>query len=172
METLVSFFRDGGIFMYFILIVSIVGFAIMVERGILLIHKYNVDGRALGKKVSKFLYEGNIDQARALCSDLRVPLMRILHHGITASANGSVGDVQTAIDEVALEIIPTIDKRVAFRPSKKRHRHLVAGDVNLIPLLNIFTIVIPFVLLTTVFAKTAIIDMYLPQERGGGQSAR
>jgi len=60
---------------------------------------------------------------------------------------------------------------VAFRPSKKRHRHLVAGDVNLIPLLNIFTIVIPFVLLTTVFAKTAIIDMYLPQERGGAQSA-
>ncbi|HLE09261.1 MAG TPA: MotA/TolQ/ExbB proton channel family protein [Thermodesulfobacteriota bacterium] len=114
METLVSFFRDGGIFMYFILIVSIVGFAIMVERGILLIHKYNVDGRALWKKVSKFLYEGNIEQARALCSDLRVPLMRILHHGIAASAKGSVEDVQTAIDEIALEIIPTIDKRVAY----------------------------------------------------------
>lgn len=44
---------------------------------------------------------------------------------------------------------------------------MVAEDVNLIPLLNIFTIVIPFVLLTAVFAKTAIIDIFLPQERAG-----
>ncbi len=114
MEIITSFFRDGGLFMYFILIVSIVGVAIMIERGILLIHKYNVDGRALWKKVSKFLMEGNVEQARALCNDMRVPLMRILHHGIAASAHGSVEDIQTAIDEVALEIIPTIDKRVAY----------------------------------------------------------
>ncbi len=44
---------------------------------------------------------------------------------------------------------------------------MVAEDVNLIPLLNIFTIVIPFVLLTAVVAKTAIIDIFLPQERVG-----
>lgn len=114
MEIMTSFFRDGGLFMYFILIVSIIGVAIMIERGILLIHKYNVDGRSLWKKVSKFLMEGNVEQARALCNDMRVPLMRILHHGIAASAHGSVEDIQTAIDEVALEIIPTIDKRVAY----------------------------------------------------------
>lgn len=114
MEIITSFFRDGGLFMYFILIVSIIGVAIMIERGILLIHKYNVDGRSLWKKVSKFLMEGNVEQARALCNDMRVPLMRILHHGIAASAHGSVEDIQTAIDEVALEIIPTIDKRVAY----------------------------------------------------------
>lgn len=114
MEIITSFFRDGGLFMYFILIVSIVGVAIMIERGILLIHKYNVDGRSLWKKVSKFLMEGNVEQARALCNDMRVPLMRILHHGIAASAHGTVEDIQTAIDEIALEIIPTIDKRVAY----------------------------------------------------------
>lgn len=51
---------------------------------------------------------------------------------------------------------------MAHRPSKKRHQ--LVTDVNLTPLLNVFIIVIPFVLLSAVFVKTSVIDIYLPQE--------
>ncbi|MBI5599349.1 MAG: MotA/TolQ/ExbB proton channel family protein [Deltaproteobacteria bacterium] len=114
MEKVALFFRDGGIFMYFILAVSAVGIAIMAERWYLLTHRYNVDGRALWKKILKFLQEGNVEQAKALCKDTRVPLMRILHDGLAMSSKGSEHDMQIAIDEAALEIIPTIDKRVPY----------------------------------------------------------
>lgn len=53
---------------------------------------------------------------------------------------------------------------MARRPSKSR-RHLDAvTDIDLTPVMNVFIIIIPFLLLTAVFAKTAIIDVYLPQE--------
>jgi len=58
---------------------------------------------------------------------------------------------------------------VAYRPSKRRHHSILAEDINLIPILNIFMIIIPFLLLTAVFTKTSIIDIYLPQE---GQEAK
>jgi len=53
---------------------------------------------------------------------------------------------------------------VAYRPSKRRRHSVLSEDINLTPILNIFMIIIPFLLLTAVFAKTSIIDIYLPQE--------
>ena len=53
---------------------------------------------------------------------------------------------------------------MAYRPSKRRHQALAGDELNLTPIMNIFMIIIPFLLLTAVFAKTAIIDIYLPQE--------
>ncbi|MEK7680339.1 MAG: biopolymer transporter ExbD [Deltaproteobacteria bacterium] len=58
---------------------------------------------------------------------------------------------------------------MAHRPSKKRHQLIT--DVNLTPLLNVFIIVIPFVLLSAVFVKTAVIDISLPQEGAKGQAS-
>lgn len=60
---------------------------------------------------------------------------------------------------------------MAYRPSKRRHLESSREDLNLTPVLNIFIIIIPFLLLTAVFAKTAIIDIYLPQETGSFQQA-
>ncbi len=60
---------------------------------------------------------------------------------------------------------------MAIRPSKSR-RHLDAvTDIDLTPVMNVFIIIIPFLLLTAVFAKTAIIDVYLPQEGGAEAGA-
>lgn len=44
----------------------------------------------------------------------------------------------------------------------------MSDDLNLTPMIDIFIILIFFLLLTAVFAKIAIIDIYLPQE---GQSS-
>lgn len=113
MEALASFFREGGIFMYIILGVFAIGIAIMVERGYILIHKCNVDARALWAKISKYIQDGDTEKARVLCKGSHIPLMRVLDAGLLASA-GSERDIQNAIDEIALEIIPSIDKRIVY----------------------------------------------------------
>lgn len=56
---------------------------------------------------------------------------------------------------------------MAYRPSKRMHSSSPPDELNLTPIMNVFMIIIPFLLLTAVFAKTAIIDVYLPQEAGG-----
>jgi len=99
METLASFFRDGGIFMYFILGTAVIGIAIMVERGIVLLFRYNVDARALWNRVSKFIEDGNIEKAKLLCKDSSSPLLKILYTGISVS-NVLDREIQNAIDEV------------------------------------------------------------------------
>ena len=57
---------------------------------------------------------------------------------------------------------------MAYRPSKRRHHSISDTDLNLTPVMNLFMVIIPFLLLTAVFAKMAIIDTYLPQEGEGG----
>ncbi len=51
---------------------------------------------------------------------------------------------------------------MARRPTRRRHSAADA-DINLIPVMNLFMVLIPFLLLSAVFAKTAVIDVYLPQ---------
>lgn len=60
---------------------------------------------------------------------------------------------------------------MAYRPSKRRHLTPSSDELNLTPIMNVFMIIIPFLLLTAVFAKTAIIDIYLPQEAGSSSAA-
>jgi biopolymer transport protein ExbD len=51
---------------------------------------------------------------------------------------------------------------VARIPTRRRHKATLDEEINLIPVMNLFMVLIPFLLLTAVFAKTAIIDVYLP----------
>lgn len=53
---------------------------------------------------------------------------------------------------------------MAKRPSKRRHHTEDGQDYTMTPVINIVMVIIPFLLLTAVFAKTSIIDLYLPQE--------
>ncbi len=49
------------------------------------------------------------------------------------------------------------------RPSLRRFgRHAETSDINLIPLMNVFCILIPFLLLSAVFVQLSIIDTNLP----------
>lgn len=113
MQALAVFFRDGGIFMYFILGIFVAGMAVIIERAYVLIHKYNVDAKALWEKVSKLIMQGDTEKAGKLCRGSEVPLLRVLNAGIS-EADAPEREIQNAIDEVSLEVMPLIDKRIAY----------------------------------------------------------
>ena len=50
------------------------------------------------------------------------------------------------------------------RPSKKRHARFLQQELSLTSLMDMITILVVFLLVTAVFAKTAVIETYLPQE--------
>ncbi len=113
MQTLAGFFRDGGVFMYFILAVFVVGMAIILERAYILIHKFNVNARPLWEKTSKLILAGETEMVQKLCERSEAPLLKILKAGISA-ADATERELQNAIDEVSLEVIPLISKRIAY----------------------------------------------------------
>ena len=51
---------------------------------------------------------------------------------------------------------------MAFRPSKRRSRPSYILDLNMAPLLSLFVALIPMLLLTAMFQKVGIINLYLP----------
>ncbi|VAV83616.1 hypothetical protein MNBD_DELTA01-2127 [hydrothermal vent metagenome] len=53
---------------------------------------------------------------------------------------------------------------MAYRPSRRTHQHSQGTELNIIPLMNVFVIIIPFLLLTAVFAKTSMIEIFLAQQ--------
>ncbi len=53
---------------------------------------------------------------------------------------------------------------MAYRPSRRSHSHGHGTELNIIPLMNVFVIIIPFLLLTAVFAKTSMIEIFLAQQ--------
>jgi len=114
MQEIAVFFRDGGIFMYFILAVAVTGIAIIVERLLLLVFKCNVDGKALWTKISKLIQGGEIEKARAVCKGSDAPLLKVMEAGVSAAAHGHKKDIQNILDEVITDVIPTIDKRIPY----------------------------------------------------------
>src|SRR3989338_10246249 len=100
--------------MYFILAVAVIGIAIIVERLLLLVFKCNVDGKALWTKISKLIQGGEIEKARAVCKGSDAPLLKVMEAGIFALSHSHKKDVQNIMDEAAMEVLPTIDKRILY----------------------------------------------------------
>ncbi|MCK4738817.1 MAG: biopolymer transporter ExbD [Deltaproteobacteria bacterium] len=61
---------------------------------------------------------------------------------------------------------------MAHRPTSRRKRNVDAdaGDLNLTPVMNLFMVIIPFLLMTAVFVNTTIIEIHLPQESKAPQA--
>jgi biopolymer transport protein ExbD len=51
---------------------------------------------------------------------------------------------------------------MAFRPSQRRSKPTYILDLNMAPLLSLFVALIPLLLLTAMFQKVGIVNLYLP----------
>ncbi len=58
---------------------------------------------------------------------------------------------------------------MAFPASKRAHPRKVDTELNLTPIMNVFVILVPFLLLTAVFAQTAVLNLSLPTGDEGGE---
>ena len=101
----------GVIVMYIILAVSIIGFGVMIERFIFLFFKYNLNASAFMAQIQKLVIANNIDRAIKLCNAApSAALAKVIKAGLTR-ANKSEMEIQNAIEEATLDVIPQIQKR-------------------------------------------------------------
>jgi biopolymer transport protein ExbB/TolQ len=103
----------GVTVMYIILAVSIIGFGVMIERFIFLFFKYNLNASAFMAQIQKLVIANNIDRAIKLCNAApSAALAKVIKAGLTR-ANKSEIEIQNAIEEATLDVIPQIQKRTA-----------------------------------------------------------
>jgi len=110
----VGFFVTGGPFMYPILIVFAVGAAIAIERYITL-SLVTARNQSVWRQVQPALVEGDFDKARELTSEDDSAISRLLSMGL--DRQGAVRrreDVEIAMEESMMEIIPQLEKRTPY----------------------------------------------------------
>jgi biopolymer transport protein ExbB len=112
--SIVGFFLTGGPFMYPILIVFAVGAAIAIERYITLTRVTN-SNQSMWSKLQPALNRGDFDKARELASKDTSTVSKLLSMGL--ARQGAVRrreDIEIAMEESMMEIIPQLEKRTAY----------------------------------------------------------
>jgi len=111
MDSIAKAMSEGGIWMYIILATSIVGVGIMIERFVMLFFKYNINATAFMAQIQKLVMANSIDKAIKLCNAApSAALARVIKAGLTRANKGET-EIQNAVEEAMLEVIPHIQKR-------------------------------------------------------------
>ena len=110
----VRFFQSGGIFMYPIVLVLALGVSIAIERYIYLT-LVRARNRHAWKRVLPLLEGGNHENAREFALRSNAAMSRILGYGLNRARTSERGeDVQMAMEEGLLEIVPRLEKRTHY----------------------------------------------------------
>ncbi len=104
-------FRDGGPFMYPILATSVFAFAIIVERIFFLAVRYGINDNAFLRKIQELVHGSDVDGAIRLCDNTPIP--RVVEAALKSSGR-SVREVQNAVDEAAMDVLPLVERRVHY----------------------------------------------------------
>jgi biopolymer transport protein ExbB len=142
-NSIVSFFQDGGAFMYPIMLVMAIGLAIALERYIYLtVSKAN--NRRMMSKMMPLLQRGDYKQAFAIASKSNHAVSRMLSMGLSRYKSASSrDDIETAMEESMMEVIPRLEKRT----------HYLATFANLATLLGLLGTIIGLIKAFTAVAQ-------------------
>jgi biopolymer transport protein ExbB len=158
METLyviLRFFQSGGPFMYPILLVLAIGTAIAIERYIYLSF-VRARNKGIWKRVLPLLEGGKYDAARNVVIRSDAAVSKILGYGLSrAEQRGSGDEIQMAMEEGLLEVVPRLEKRT----------HYLATLANIATLLGLLGTIIG---LTEAFSTVSAAD---PAEKANMLSA-
>jgi len=109
-----NFIKEGGFPTYMVLVLGVAVAAIAIERWTQIQFRYSINSRAFMAKLKKYILSDNIDRAISLCNSKSEALLpKVLKAGLTR-AKDSVNDIQNAIDEATLEVIPKLEARALY----------------------------------------------------------
>lgn len=108
-----GFFKHGGIFMYFNLLISAVVIALIIERAIFQMTKYRVNSKEFFAQVRKLVNANNLDRAIKLCEagNGGYPTLQLVKSGLTV-ANRGPDEIDAAMSEKLAEIKPGVEKGI------------------------------------------------------------
>lgn len=112
--SIVSFFQEGGAFMFPIALVLFVGLAIAVERWLFLKRAYQ-SNRAAYSELLPLMNENKFDQAEQAAQSGNSAISRLISVGLdTMRASPRRDDIHAAMQEGVMESIPRLSKRTNY----------------------------------------------------------
>ncbi|MDH4274974.1 MAG: MotA/TolQ/ExbB proton channel family protein [Gammaproteobacteria bacterium] len=138
--TVIRFFQEGGIFMYPIMLILAGGLAIAIERYVFLWQARRVN-LAYWQRVYPLLNDARFNEAQEL-SMSGVALSHVVNYGLRRlRANGNALDVEAALQEGLMEVMPSIEKRTHYLATFANVATLLGLLGTIIGLIEAFTAV-------------------------------
>ena len=138
MGAIAEAFDKGGIWMYAILTVSVLAIGLIIERFIFLFFKYNINAQAFMAQIQKLVMANAIDRAIKLCNAApSAALPKVVKAGLTRANKGEV-EIQNAVEEATLEVVPQIMKRTPSLQALANIATLLGLLGTIIGLINAF----------------------------------
>jgi biopolymer transport protein ExbB/TolQ len=121
-DSIIRFFKEGGPFMYVNVFWMACAIAVVVERVVTLMFRYNLNAGPFMEQITKLVMAGNPDRAVKLCGAApNASLSRVIRAGLTR-ANRGEQEVARALEEAILEHTPPI-RRASLALVAGQHRH-------------------------------------------------
>ncbi len=113
-NSIVRFFQEGGPLMYVNIFWMAVAIAVIVERIVTLLFRYNLNAEPFMDQITKLVLTGNVDRAVKLCRAApNAPLAKVIRAGLTRANRGEM-EVAKAVEEAILEYTPPIQTRIPW----------------------------------------------------------
>ncbi len=140
-STIVSFFQEGGLFMYPIVLVFALGLAIAVER-YLFLTVTTTKNKVLWKKVTPYLRSGNFSAAAEVAGKSKAAVATIMTYGLNRVRSARRReDVEKAMEESLMEVMPRLEKRTHYLATFANIATLLGLLGTIIGLIRAFTAV-------------------------------
>jgi biopolymer transport protein ExbB len=137
-SSIITFFKDGGLVLYPLGIIFVVGVAIAIERWFYLT-KETIKNRNLWDEVAPHLGAGNFKQAISLANNSGAQIGTVLKYGLARLATARRrDDIQQAMEESLLEIVPRLEKRTPYLAALANIGLLIGLLGTIIALINAF----------------------------------
>lgn len=142
LETIVRFFQEGGMFMYPIGVVLIIGLAIAIERYIYLSSAKRANRNAFDMGLLPILRKRDYKTALKFANDSQTPIAAIMGSGLSRLLNGaSRDDIEYAMEEGLMETLPRLEKRTQYLATLANVSTLLGLLGTIIGLIAAFTAV-------------------------------
>jgi biopolymer transport protein ExbB len=102
--------RQGGVLMYPLLIISIIGFVLFAERTLFL-HKRHIGSEVFLNGIKNLVRKRRIVEALTLCEDTPGPIANIVKAALLQWERGAEA-IRGAIQSAALVEVPTLERRI------------------------------------------------------------
>jgi len=138
---IVRFFQVGGLFMYPIVIILILGLTITIERYIYLTSAKSKNRRVWNELIPMFK-KGEMDQAKVVMDASNSAIGKILGYGLSRiSGDRRRDDISTAMEEGLMEVVPQLEKRTHYLATFANIATLLGLLGTIIGLIQAFTAV-------------------------------
>lgn len=114
MGSVIEWFVKGGSVMYLILFFSFLGLAIILERGFFILFRYSINAPVFMEQIFKLISSNNIEKAIKLCEAFPYASLAIVTKAALLNYGKSEKEIQNAVDETVLKVLPIIQKRTGY----------------------------------------------------------